>query len=190
MCNVSPSVQCSQWALRWWIIRTPAHALFIVNERREKLQKKLEGYFCHRLFWATTRHDSLSVTYEVSFTFQLRAIAFTCNTNRLRCRYIVILKLGSARIQVDAVGGSQWKATSGVTFPSGVYALTGSRVCYQPCITEPSRIVAGNQPSLVDNIFSNSVKPVISGNLYQTLSDHMPNFAIYNNVKQPKKGSL
>ena len=130
MCNVSPSVQCSQWALRWWIIRTPAHALFIVNERREKLQKKLEGYFCHRLFWATTRHDSLSVTYEVSFTFQLRAIAFTCNTNRLRCRYIVILKLGSARIQVDAVGGSQWKATSGVTFPSGVYALTGSRVWF------------------------------------------------------------
>ena len=57
----------------------------------------------------------------------------------------------------------------------------------QPCITEPTRIVPGNRPSLVDNVFSNSSEPVISGNLYQTVSDHMPNFAIYDNARQPKK---
>ena len=57
----------------------------------------------------------------------------------------------------------------------------------QPCITEPTRIVPGNKPSLVDNIFSNSAEPVISGNLYQTVSDHMPNFAIYDKAKQTKK---
>ena len=57
----------------------------------------------------------------------------------------------------------------------------------QPCITEPTRIVPGNKPSLVDNIFSNSAEPVISGNLYQTVSDHMPNFVIYDKAKQIKK---
>ena len=57
---------------------------------------------------------------------------------------------------------------------------------YQPCILEPSRIEIGSKPSLVDNIFSNSIEPVISGNLYQKISDHLPNFAIFNNVK-PKK---
>ena len=30
------------------------------------------------------------------------------------------------------------------------------------------------------------MEPVISGNLYQKISDHLPNFAIFNNVK-PKK---
>ena len=34
---------------------------------------------------------------------------------------------------------------------------------YQPCITEPTRIMNGNKPSLVDNIFSNSVEKCISG---------------------------
>ena len=58
---------------------------------------------------------------------------------------------------------------------------------YQPCILEPTRIVQGNKPSLVDNIFSNSIEPVVSGNLYQKLSDHLPNFAILNNAKTQKK---
>ena len=57
---------------------------------------------------------------------------------------------------------------------------------YQPCILEPTRILLGNKPSLVDNIFSNSIEPVISGNLYQKISDHLPNFAIFNNVKPTK----
>ena len=57
----------------------------------------------------------------------------------------------------------------------------------QPCIIEPTRISPGSKPSLVDNIFSNSTEAVISGNLYQTVSDHMPNFVIYDRAKQPKK---
>ena len=56
----------------------------------------------------------------------------------------------------------------------------------QPCIIEPTRIVPHYKPSLVDNIFSNSADAVISGNLYQTVSDHMPNFVIYDKSKQPK----
>ena len=58
---------------------------------------------------------------------------------------------------------------------------------FQPCILEPTRITLGNKPSLVDNIFSNSIEPVISGNLYQKVSDHLPNFAIFNNSKPHKK---
>ena len=58
---------------------------------------------------------------------------------------------------------------------------------FQPCILEPTRIIQGNKPSLVDNIFSNSIEPVISGNLYQKISDHMPNFAIFNKTKPAKK---
>ena len=58
---------------------------------------------------------------------------------------------------------------------------------FQPCILEPTRIIFGNKPSLVDNIFSNSLEPVISGNLYQKISDHLPNFVIINNSKPQKK---
>ena len=58
---------------------------------------------------------------------------------------------------------------------------------YQPCILEPTRIVQGNKPSLVDNIFSNSIEPVTSGNLYHTISEHLPNFVIFNNTKSQKK---
>ena len=61
---------------------------------------------------------------------------------------------------------------------------------YQPCITEPTRIVNGNKPSLIDNIFSNSVEKCISGNLFDKISDHLPNFVIFENVKskvKPKK---
>ena len=43
---------------------------------------------------------------------------------------------------------------------------------FQPCILEPTCITLGNRPSLVDNIFSNSLEQVISGNSYQTVSDH------------------
>lgn len=49
----------------------------------------------------------------------------------------------------------------------------------QPCITEPTRIVKGNKPSLVDNIFVNVVeKQIFSGNLLSKISDHMPSFVI------------
>ena len=57
----------------------------------------------------------------------------------------------------------------------------------QPCITEPSRIVNGNKPSLIDNIFTNTLENTISGNLFEKISDHMPNFVIIQNVKANKK---
>ena len=61
---------------------------------------------------------------------------------------------------------------------------------YQPCITEPTRIVNGNRPSLVDNIFSNSVEKCISGNLFEKISDHLPSFVIFENVKNKPKPKL
>ena len=58
---------------------------------------------------------------------------------------------------------------------------------YQPCITEPTRIINGNKPSLVDNIFSNSVEKCISGNILDKISDHLPNFVIFETIKDKPK---
>ena len=58
---------------------------------------------------------------------------------------------------------------------------------YQPCITEPTRIVNGHRPSLVDNIFSNSVESCISGNIFDKISDHLPSFVMIENVKSKPK---
>ena len=58
---------------------------------------------------------------------------------------------------------------------------------FQLCIAEPIRIIDGNKPSLIDNIVSNSLEHTISGNLFENISDHMPNFVIIKNVKYTKK---
>ena len=58
---------------------------------------------------------------------------------------------------------------------------------YQTCITELTRIAYGNKPSLVDNIFSNSVEKCISGNILNKISDHLPKFVIFENVKTKQK---
>ena len=71
--------------------------------------KRVGGiYFCHRLFWATTRH----VFYmRLAFCDVCRLTYVSIKSTRIHALrigfVIVILKLGSARIQVDAVGGSQ-----------------------------------------------------------------------------------
>ena len=58
----------------------------------------------------------------------------------------------------------------------------------QPTILEPTRVVNGQQPSLIDNIFTNCIsKSIISGNLLDKISDHMPNFAIFENITVQKK---
>ena len=58
----------------------------------------------------------------------------------------------------------------------------------QPCILEPTRIVHGNKPSIVDNIFTNAItKTIKSGNLLCKLSDHMPNFSFIVDIKITKK---
>ena len=52
----------------------------------------------------------------------------------------------------------------------------------QPCIVEPTRIIDGNRPSLIDNIFINSIeKNITSGNILDKITDHMPNFISVNN---------
>ena len=58
---------------------------------------------------------------------------------------------------------------------------------FQACILGPTRIIDGNNPSLLDNIFSNSIENTISGNLFDKISDHMPNFVIIENVKTSAK---
>ena len=62
----------------------------------------------------------------------------------------------------------------------------------QPCITEPTRIVSGNRPSLADNIFINIIdKDLYSGNLLDKLIDHLPNFVIIENMnKKPSKHKI
>ena len=53
---------------------------------------------------------------------------------------------------------------------------------FQPCIIEPTRVIGNNRPSLIDNIFINTIeKEIYSGNLISKLSDHMPNFIIIQN---------
>ena len=49
----------------------------------------------------------------------------------------------------------------------------------QPNIVYPTRIVDNARPTLIDNIFSNYINDNnISGNLLETISDHLPNFMI------------
>ena len=55
---------------------------------------------------------------------------------------------------------------------------------FQPCITEPIRIVDRNKPSLIDNIFINTcTKSLIAWNIIDKISDHLPNFLIIQNLK-------
>ena len=59
----------------------------------------------------------------------------------------------------------------------------------QPCILEPTRIVNKQNPSLIDNIFINTIeKDIKSGNLTSKVSDHLPNFIIVSDLldKLPK----
>ena len=62
---------------------------------------------------------------------------------------------------------------------------------FQPCILEPTRLIAGNRPTLIDNIFFNSIeKEVYSGNLMNKLSDHLPQFILVKGIKhKPSKAN-
>ena len=53
-----------------------------------------------------------------------------------------------------------------------------------PLIIHPSRVVEGQKPSLIDNIFCNNIDNfVISGNIYFKLSEHFSQFASVNRGK-------
>ena len=50
---------------------------------------------------------------------------------------------------------------------------------FQPHITLPTRVIGGNKPSTLDNIFLNNLEyDPLSGNIIDKISDHMPNFII------------
>ena len=51
----------------------------------------------------------------------------------------------------------------------------------KPLIIQPTRINDTSTPSLIDNIFINSLQlNAVSGNLIDKVSDHLPNFVIYD----------
>ena len=55
----------------------------------------------------------------------------------------------------------------------------------QPTITQPTRFSNENRPSLVDNIFINSIEhDTYSGNTISKITDHLPNFIFINNGNQ------
>ena len=56
---------------------------------------------------------------------------------------------------------------------------------FQPYIIYPTRFVGNAKPSLIDNIFSNAInREIISGNIIDKISDHMPNFIIIQDYKK------
>ena len=58
---------------------------------------------------------------------------------------------------------------------------------FQPSIILPTRCLPNYKPSLIDNIFTNCLdKKVISGNITDIVSDHMPNFLFINSSVPPK----
>ena len=55
----------------------------------------------------------------------------------------------------------------------------------QPCITESTRTVDKQKPTLIDNIFVNLFnKELKSGNLVEKISDHLANFIIIKNISK------
>ena len=54
----------------------------------------------------------------------------------------------------------------------------------QALIDKPTRVVKGQKPTLIDNIFTNAVdKDIVTGNLLNKISDHMPNFILMKDFK-------
>ena len=52
-----------------------------------------------------------------------------------------------------------------------------------PCTTEPDRLIKKQKPSLINNIFVNFFnKKIISGNLFDKISDHLPSFVVIKNI--------
>ena len=61
----------------------------------------------------------------------------------------------------------------------------------QPCILQPTRVVEKQNPSLIGNIFINTIEhPVVSGNHIDRISDHFPNFIIIENTNQRERKDI
>ena len=52
----------------------------------------------------------------------------------------------------------------------------------QQCMTEPTRFIKKQKPSLIDNIFVNLFnKKIVNDDLFDKISDHLPNIIVINN---------
>ncbi len=59
---------------------------------------------------------------------------------------------------------------------------------FQPHILQPTRIIDNNRPSLIDNVFLNSIEhETLSGNLITKISDHLPNFIFCKSMNLKSK---
>ena len=59
---------------------------------------------------------------------------------------------------------------------------------FQPYILEPARVVLNSWPGLIDNIYINAYdKTIHSGNFFDKVTDHMPNFCITEDTYKVKK---
>ena len=52
-----------------------------------------------------------------------------------------------------------------------------------------NKIVDKQKPSLIDNMFINSIESPVSGNLLDKISDHFPNFIVINKYSDKRKTS-
>ena len=63
------------------------------------------------------------------------------------------------------------------------FVETLSNYSLQPTINKPTRVVKKQNPSILDNIFTNAIdKDIVTGNLVDKISDHMPNFILMKNM--------
>ena len=60
---------------------------------------------------------------------------------------------------------------------------------FQPHILQPSRIINNNKPTLIDNIFLNSIEhEKLNGKLVSKISDHLPNLIFRTSINLKLKG--
>ena len=57
----------------------------------------------------------------------------------------------------------------------------------QPCILKPTRIVNNQNPTLIDNIFVNTIESPVCGAIIDKISDHLLNFIILENQNIKEK---
>ena len=73
--------------------------------------------------------------------------------------------------------------------PTNEFSDSLSSHYFLPHILQPSRVTA-NSKTLIDNIFSNTAVPnIISGNLTDSILDHLPQFLVAFNASHPRSNN-